>query len=314
VIFAEDFTGATNRFIGGKLNTNEKFSLTGSRSIRIVRKQSVKSKGIDVTGYSELKVDFSYFGTIGLESTDTFFFQYRFVRSGAWIAPEGGSWTNIKSEWSEGSVIFQTNGNSELFIRFRGDNEEGNDQVYFDKITISGKLASNLEPSLVPTSAPIDPVTSPDTLTQWDEVILNVDFEKTETSSVSFSGGKLMAVARFALTGTHSYMFRLKQKATSSGIDIAGYSDVKVDFFYYGFRMESTDTFFFEYSFDGSSSWTVPEGGSWTSVENTVWSAGSVTLQTNDNSEVFIRFRGNMNQGNDWIFLDDITVSGKLSP
>ena len=149
-----------------------------------------------------------------------------------------------------------------------------------------------------------DPVESPN---DWDS-IFEEGFE-AELDNFQNAGNKI--VSNKYHTGASSARVRRRQKLKSTEKIISEYTDLMVDFYYYSQGMEEGESFTLEIKMD-SSAWT--EVGRWTrgeDFENDEWYPGTVTVPNGKDNALF-RFSGQGNQGNDKIYIDNITFSGKF--
>jgi len=114
----------------------------GSKCARLRKKQNIRSKFlVDVSAYTELKVNFWFFGK-NLEPTDKFVLEYWMIGSWGWTVAKEYI-PNIDgfnlNEWIESTVTFETTGSRAMF-RFRAVSNRNDDTVFIDDIVISGLL------------------------------------------------------------------------------------------------------------------------------------------------------------------------------
>jgi len=176
-----------------------------------------------------------------------------------------------------------------------------------------------------PTPSPVDPTTSPvdsgpapvssAPVEIPDEswvTIFNEGFENSGSGSVTFNNYDNRINTQFFHEGEQSVRLKKTQKVTSKMKSVRNHSDVKVDFFFYAKGMDDGEVFYMDVRFNGGAPWV--EAEKWVEGEdfdNGEWLAASVTVSTNGKIKMKFRIRGGGNQGNDQIFIDDVTMSKK---
>jgi len=141
-IFKEGFENESEHFQNNVWTKRVKNNptKTNESSARMKKKQKISAKQKNIVDYSDLKVDFSYYGK-GMEDGDSFVLEFKF-NGGQWTEAEkwtkGANFNN--GEWYPASVTFPTNGKRRVVFRFAGKGEQGNDIIYIDDITFSGKI------------------------------------------------------------------------------------------------------------------------------------------------------------------------------
>jgi hypothetical protein len=115
-----------------------------------------------------------------------------------------------------------------------------------------------------------------------------------------------------------SYCVRIRDNtstsvATTDSLNLSGYSEVKVDFWYYPRSMESNEDFWLQISTDGGSNFTtVADWDSGDEFTNGNFYPDSVTITgyTLTGNTQF-RFRCDASGNNDYIYIDEVIVSAK---
>lgn len=116
----------------------------------------------------------------------------------------------------------------------------------------------------------------------------------------------------FAHQGT--YCVRLRDNtstsvATSDPLNLSGYSEAKVDFWFIANSMETGEDFWLQVSTNGGSSYsTVASWARGTDFNNGSFSAESVSIPTNT---THVRFRCDASGNNDRIYIDEVVVSAR---
>merc|ERR1739844_703400 len=174
-----------------------------------------------------------------------------------------------------------------------------------------------------PTQPPSSPVAAPNTgpvsspiespVEDQFELIFEETFDEGEYEEFVNIGTKVVqsSNANPTFSGDHSLRLRKKQNVRTKFKGISNYSSVKVDFKYYGKSIEPDESFKLMYKFNGSP-WT--EAARWVrgqDFENNEWNDASVTLETNNKNKVRFRIKGQGDQGNDRIFIDNFVLSGQ---
>jgi len=272
------------------------------------KKQSIESLWIDIMGYSDMQIDFFRYGKF-LETTDSFNLYYSFDSSNQWV--DGGNWTNIENKkWNPESVTFSTGGKNIMMIRFQTDFNNNKKRLSIDNIIIQGKLAT---PTYSPTAAPVAPAFPTDVPTHSPTItpVWEVMFHETfETVSEVFVGGKFHIVDK---DENENMSLRIKKKrfARTDWYSVSNYSQLKVDFSFFGESMEAGEGMTVAFKFDeGSSDWiTVEDFIFGEGFDNGIWYEASVSMAGIEHNRVLLRLKVNGNQGNDMVYFDNITLS-----
>ena len=119
-------------------------------------------------------------------------------------------------------------------------------------------------------------------------------------------------------SGSSSSVFHAKN------YNVTGYSDLRVDFWFYAISMENGEDFFLEYSSNGGSSWVIVKAyvrgqGSQDGkfyFQNNIFYFGSVFLSgaiyNLNTSRARIRFRCDASDDSDSIYIDEVLFQGFL--
>ena len=99
---------------------------------------------------------------------------------------------------------------------------------------------------------------------------------------------------------------------TLSNIDVTGYNAVDVEFYFYSYSMENGEDFWVQFN-DGSGWSTVASYARGTSFENNNFYTSTVTISSGDfnfSSNAQFRFRNDASGNNDYIYIDQVTITG----
>jgi hypothetical protein len=106
---------------------------------------------------------------------------------------------------------------------------------------------------------------------------------------------------------------------TTDNLNLSAYEELTVNFHYVCRSMENIEDFFLQVSTNGSSSYTTVEEWSnndefinWTTSNNAKYNE-SVVIPGPFTSTTKIRFRADASGNSDWVYLDDISLSGCLN-
>ncbi len=122
-----------------------------------------------------------------------------------------------------------------------------------------------------------------------------------------------------AYANSGSYCIRLRDNTSTSvmttdNLNLDGFEEVTIDFSYLGRSMEAGEDFWLQASTDGGgsyqtlSTWTVG-----TDFSNNVRETESVTITGTFTSTVRFRFRCDASGNSDWIYIDDVVMTGCTS-
>lgn len=120
--------------------------------------------------------------------------------------------------------------------------------------------------------------------------------------------------ANYATTG--SYCVRIRDNTSTSttttdNLDLSSYDEVTVDFGYYARSMENGEDFWLQVSTNGGSSYTTV--GDWNrgvEFENNTFNEGNAVISGPFTSTTRFRFRCDASGNSDWIYLDDVVITG----
>lgn len=120
--------------------------------------------------------------------------------------------------------------------------------------------------------------------------------------------------ANYAFTGP--LCVRLRDNTSSSttttdNLNLASFEEITVDFVFYARSMENGEDFWLQISTNGGSSYsTVASYAAGTSFNNNSFYGDAVTIQGPFSSNTRIRFRCDASSNADYIYLDDVTITG----
>lgn len=120
--------------------------------------------------------------------------------------------------------------------------------------------------------------------------------------------------ANYSYSG--SYSARLRDNTSSSvtttdNLNLSAFEDVTIDFFFYARSMESGEDFWVQYSTNGGSSYTtVASYSRGVSFENNSFYSASVDIAGPFTSNTRFRFRCDASGNSDWVYIDEVTISG----
>merc|ERR1711862_200274 len=164
-----------------------------------------------------------------------------------------------------------------------------------------------IDPTPPPVSAaPVEsPVESPTDL--WESIFVN-DLEEDQGI---FIGNNRRFEGISTSPGAWSLRIRKKSALKTSRFDISDYSELSLTFKFQGKGMEVGDGFYLETKFNGEQYARVGEWVKDTDFNNNEWIEATVNIPTNGKKNVILRFKGNSDQGNDKVYIDDVSLNGK---
>jgi len=128
------------------------------------------------------------------------------------------------------------------------------------------------------------------------------------------SDSRRISDSRRSNSGTYSIRLRDNTNSsvmTTDNLDLAGYEEVTVDFSYLGFSMENGEDFWLQVSTNGGSSYqTLTTYASGSDFTNNVREFETVVITGTFTSNTRFRFRCDASANNDWVFIDDVDLSG----
>ncbi len=113
-----------------------------------------------------------------------------------------------------------------------------------------------------------------------------------------------------------SYCIRLRDNTSTStmttdNLNLAGFEEVTIDFTYYPRSMENNEDFWLQASTNGGSSYqTLVSLARGTDFNNNQRYFESVTITGTFTSTTRFRFRNDASGNSDWIYIDDVVISG----
>jgi len=204
---------------------------------------------------------------------------------------------NKNDEWIPLSATLPTQGMNSLKFRFQHKKYRGQENTAFiDDVSISGLMKPTPAPVLVPTPAPV--------VLPW-ETIFDEDFE--EGSTDSFPGASIET-----FEGKNCLLLKRQQQkgAIKSKNYFVDFSEIKLEFSFYFDSMEEDDSFFLRMKLNGK--WIrMKEWMRGEDYDNGAWYTGSVVVDTKGSKNVKLQFRGGGIRGDDKIYMDKVTLSGK---
>jgi hypothetical protein len=120
--------------------------------------------------------------------------------------------------------------------------------------------------------------------------------------------------ASYAFTG--NYCVRLRDNTSSSttttdNLNLSAYEELTVDFIFYPRSMENNEDFWLQISTNGGSSYTtVASYAAGSSFTNNSFYSGNVVINGPFTSTTRLRFRNDASGNSDWIYLDDVVITG----
>lgn len=98
---------------------------------------------------------------------------------------------------------------------------------------------------------------------------------------------------------------------TTDNLDLSSYEEITVAFSYYVRSFENVEDFWFQTSNNGGGSYTtIEEWNRGDEFQNNVRSYDSITIQGPFTSNMRLRFRADASGNSDWVYFDDIVISG----
>ncbi|MCB0638624.1 MAG: T9SS type A sorting domain-containing protein [Lewinella sp.] len=149
-----------------------------------------------------------------------------------------------------------------------------------------------------------------------DEVFITSDDFETSLGSWTDGGSDCSryADANYAASGTYS--IRLRDNSSSSytstnPLFVSPYETLLLNFTFYPRSMENGDRFVLDLSIDGGNNFTIvrswDEGVDFT---NDVFYTEDVSIPGPFSDQTILRFRCDASSNTDWVFIDDISISG----
>ncbi len=276
---------------------------------------SITTGSTDLTSYSQITVNFSYFPVSMDNSNEDFWLQ---------ISTDGGSSYTTVEEWNKDdefvndvryndAVVISGPFTTTTRLRFRCDASGNADDIYLDDIVICGTLAGG------PCSGGISsfPYTEgfESGLGAWSQSSGD-DFDWTNLSGVTPSSGTGPAAA-----SEGSYYMYTEASGSNSPSKVAIMNGPCIDL-----TSASAPFFDFDYHMTGTSVGTLlfdvstNSGGSWTTLwsrtgdQGTAWQSTSVDLSSYNGQNLNLRFHGTT--GSSWssdLCVDNIVLSDAVN-
>ena len=120
--------------------------------------------------------------------------------------------------------------------------------------------------------------------------------------------------ANYASSG--NYCVRLRDNTSTSvmttdNLNLSSYEEITVDFAFYARSMESNEDFWLQISNNGGSSYTtVASYARGVHFDNDVFYSDAVTISGPFASNSRVRFRCDASGNSDWVYIDDVTITG----
>ncbi len=277
------------------LRANSIYSNTGSYSMRLRDNTSTSvgtTDNLNLTDYKEITIDFSYYCRSMDNSNEDFWLQ---------VSTNGGEnfttveeWnTNdefVNNEYYNDQVIIPGPFTANTQFRFRADASGDEDFVYIDDIVISGCSI----PSCV------------------------INSEGFETGWGIWNDGGLDSYrANSTYSNTGSYSMRLRDNTSTSvgttdNLDLTTYEEITIDFSYYCRSMDnSNEDFWLQVSTNGGENFTTVE--EWNTNDefvNNEYHNDQVIIPGPFTANTQFRFRADASGDEDFVYIDDIVISG----
>lgn len=315
------------------LVTSSSYANSGTNSVLLRdnsgENSSTYTNNLDLANYSELTVSFSYL-VVGFNSwAEDFWLQ---------ISTDGGSTFTTIEEWNRGDefvndvrendqVIIPGPFSSNTQLRFMCDASGNNDRLFLDDIVITGCFENQPVP------------TCEDGIQNGDETgvdcggsnclpcntgcaYTDIDVNDFETSlGIWLLGGSDASVSgnsSYSNSGTYSVQLRDNTNSsvmTTERLDLSAYEELTVDFSYFPVSMDnSNEDFWLQISYNaGASFTTVEEWNQGDEFNNNQRYNEQVIIPGPFGTDMLLRFRCDASGNSDWVYIDDVAISGCLS-
>ncbi|MEO9853877.1 MAG: fibronectin type III domain-containing protein [Reichenbachiella sp.] len=158
-------------------------------------------------------------------------------------------------------------------------------------------------------------VTTATAQTTWTEVA-NDDFESNWGTWNDGGSDCRRSINDASKANSGSYCVRLRDNTntsvmTTDNLDLSSYTSAKIEFSFIASNMEVNEDFWLQYSTNGGSSFTTVED--WitgTDFSNNQRLNPSVEIAGSFTAATQIRFRCDATANNDWVYIDDVVISG----
>jgi subtilisin family serine protease len=313
----------------GYVSVNSSYASSGSNSMEIRDNTNTSvftTSDLNLLGFTELTIDFSYYPRSMDNASEDFWLQ---------VSTNGGASFTTVEEWNFGdefvnnqryfeSVVISGTFNSSTQLRFRCDASGNADWVNIDDVTISGCYAA-----VVPTCT--------DGVQNGDEtgidcggnscvpcatpcVSQTIDSNDFEAGwGIWNDGGSDVArVSNSSYSNSGSFSIQLRDNSgsvsstTTDALDLSSFNEVTVSFSYMAISMENGEDFWLQYSTDGSTYITAKAYVVNADFVNGTRYNESVIINDAFSSTTTFRFRCDASGNSDWVYIDDVTISGCL--
>jgi choice-of-anchor B domain-containing protein len=297
----------------------------------------IQTPTLDVSGYISLEINLSIYAR-GIDNVATEGLLVQYI--------DGSSWKDVKllnrndgtiagnGVWYDDIILsVPVNGMSTTVFRFTNTANRRGEKINLDHVTIIGHSGGGVSsggppdtPAPAATPSPVEQQVTPVPVARWSVVSSN-DFESGwgdfndggSDARRSSSDGQYLSS-----DGTTNYAVRIRDNSgrfssvVTNELSVTGYSDIQVVFDFIAFSMENNEDFFVEVRFRGDSAWTA-----WTTVLNYASGqefingviyrnvAQDFPVPAGGRSGMRIRFRCDASGNNDYVYIDNIVISGK---
>ena len=284
----------------------------------------VTTNELNLLGFTELTVAFNYVPVSMDNATEDFWLQ---------VSYNGGATFSTIEEWNlndefvndqsySESVTFQGPFNANTMLRFRCDASGNADWVYIDDVVITG-----CQGEIIPTCT--------DGIQNGDETGVDCGGSNcapcatgcvySDISINDFEGGlgiwndgggdaALVTNSTYSTSGSRSMELRdnsgVASSMTTDDIDLTGYSELTVSFNFVTVSFENNEDFFLEYSLGGGVYSILAAYQQGNNTQNGVAYSDAVVIQGPFTSTTSIRFRCDASNNSDWVYIDDVVISG----
>ena len=281
---------------------NANYAANGLYSLRLRDNTStsvVTSDSFDASGNDNITVSFSYYPRSMDNSKEDFWLQ---------VSKDGGTTFTTIASWVKG-IDFENDNQyeeevkikgpftSDMKLRFRCDASGNRDFIYLDDIVV--------EKCGIYVDVPCEDLT------------LNTENAELDWGIWNDGGSDASRIsdAMYANSGSYSFMLRDNTKTsviTTDRIDATPYGSLKVDFSYYPKSMDNEqEDFWLQVSKDGGATFTTVKA--WvkgTDFQNNLRYNESVFINGPFPANTKLRFRCDASGNRDFVYLDDITITG----
>jgi len=328
----EDFEGDTvQRFNNIRKRIDNTFGYSGSKSILLIKRQSLVSKWEGLKDYNTVRGSFRVHTKL-LQGEQGFFVKYRYFREG---------WKTL-AKWTIGDDALQNNdnwhqiefrideipsGKGKIKIRFQAF-MNSIQEINIDDVTLEGSSvtasassppALTPKPSSPPTLSPVIPTQTPSTANNnnsggWNDLILAEGFE--EIPYLYFDNTKVISLKndRGYNNSKHSVLLVKRESITSYWIPIQEYSNLRITFHVYTQGLSGVNGIMLKHKFDSANErwqkikWVINT----THLEgNEKWIELSHEINCEEKEKIKLRFQVWANNMDKKANIDDISVKGK---